>query len=125
MKRNSYIFLVTILVFFSFTSCKVSKQYVTFILKKAEIETPETKKVILIATDDIKVLEFSNTFQKNYEEKAAFSSQYLNDFSKKNKGKQGFWRRHIRHFKGDVCFFKYCRCRLCHSLFELRNYKQI
>ena len=90
MKRNSYLFLVTILVFFSFASCKVSKQYVTFISKKAEIETPETKKVILIATDDIKVLEFSNTFQKNYEEKAAFSSQYLNDFSNKIKASKVF-----------------------------------
>ena len=87
MIKNARLFLLMTLVIFSFTSCKVSKQYVTFISKKAEIETPETKKVILIATDDIKVLEFTNTFQKNYEEKAAFSSQYLNEFSKKNKGK--------------------------------------
>ena len=90
MIKNSHLFLIMTLVIFSFTSCKVSKQYVTFISKKAEIETPEKKKVILIATDDIKVLEFTNTFQKNYEEKAAFSSQYLNDFSNKIKASKVF-----------------------------------
>ena len=88
--KNAHLFLLMTLVIFSFTSCKVSKQYVTFISKKAEIETTETKKVILIATDDINVLEFTNTFQKNYEEKAAFSSQYLNDFSNKIKASKVF-----------------------------------
>ena len=88
--KNAHLFLLMTLVIFSFTSCKVSKQYVTFISKKAEIETPETKKVILIATDDINVLEFTNTFQKNYKEKAAFSSQYLNDFSNKIKASKVF-----------------------------------
>lgn len=70
------------LVVFSFTSCKVSKQYVTYISKKADIEAPKTKKVLVIATDDIKVLEFTNTFEKNYEEKEDFSNQYLKEFSR-------------------------------------------
>jgi hypothetical protein len=78
------------LVVFSFTSCKVSKQYVTYISKKADIVAPKTKKIVVIATDDIKVLEFTKTFEKNYEEKADFSSQYLTDFSNKVKARKVF-----------------------------------
>ena len=78
------------LVVFSFTSCKVSKQYVTYISKKADIVAPKTKKVVVIATDDIKVLEFTKTFEKNYEEQADFSSQYLTDFSNKVKARKVF-----------------------------------
>ena len=90
MKKSSYLFVLKALVVFSFTSCKVSKQYVTYISKKAEIEALKTKKVIVIATDDINVLEFTNTFEKNYQEKEDFSSQYLKDFSNKIKASKVF-----------------------------------
>ena len=71
------------LMIFSLTSCKVSKDYIQYISKKENIETPNTKKVVVIASDDVKVNEFKKTFEKNFTDKKDFSVKYLKDFSKK------------------------------------------
>jgi hypothetical protein len=83
MKRKTYLVLIIAVSLLSFTSCKVSKQYVQHISKKAEIVAPQTKKVIVIATDDVRVNEFSKTFEKNFKSKRDFANNYLYDFSNK------------------------------------------
>ncbi len=83
MKRKTYYFLAATLFVFSFMSCKVSKSYVEHITKKEDFVTPKTKKVLIVASDDIRVNEFQKTFVKNFPEKSDFAISYLNDFSKK------------------------------------------
>jgi hypothetical protein len=81
MNRKLQLVLITIIVGFSLTSCKVSKDYVEHISKKEDFIAPKTKKVVIIATDEVRVNEFQKTFEKNFPEKSDFSLSYLNDFS--------------------------------------------
>ncbi|WP_299669383.1 hypothetical protein [uncultured Polaribacter sp.] len=78
-KQLLLLVIITILV----TSCKVSRQYVQHISKKADIVAPKTKNVIVIATEEVTVNEFKKTFEKNFAEKRDFSLNYLNEFSEK------------------------------------------
>jgi hypothetical protein len=55
---------------------------VQYISKKEEIATPTTKKVLAFVSGDIQVIEFKKTFDKNYKDKDAFVSIFLNDFKK-------------------------------------------
>ena len=81
MKKLPYLVIAIAFAFFSFTSCKASKEYRTSISHKEVIVAPETKKVIVIAVDDdVKVHAFKKTFEKNYQGKTAFSNRYLTDF---------------------------------------------
>lgn len=56
-----------------------------YISKKEEIKTPATKKVVIFSTDDVSINEFTKTFEKNFKDKKAFTSSYLNDFKSKLK----------------------------------------
>lgn len=85
MKRKiSFIFIAVISIVF-LSSCKVNKEYVQYISKKEEIKTPATKKVVIFSTDDVRINEFTKTFEKNFKDKKAFTSSYLNDFKSKLK----------------------------------------
>ena len=68
---------------FSFSSCKVSQDYVQHISKKEDIVAPKTKKVIVFATDDVRIHEFKKTFEKNFKDKRYFTENYLKEFSQK------------------------------------------
>ena len=85
MNRKVILVLSVITILASFSSCIVSKQYVQHISKKEEMVTPQTKKVLVFATDDIKVSEFKKTFDKNYADKSDFTTAYVNDFAQKSK----------------------------------------
>ena len=85
MKRKGFLVLSVVAILFSFSSCVVSKQYVQHISKKEEIVTPQTKNLLVFATDDVAVNEFKKTFDKNYTDKGDFTTEYLNDFSQKVK----------------------------------------
>lgn len=80
MKRNSVLILVLFTLFFNLTSCKVSKDYVQYVSKKEDITNPSTKKALVFVSGDIQVNEFTKTFDKNYENKNAFVSIFLDDF---------------------------------------------
>lgn len=81
--KKSYFFLVTIVSLISFSSCKVSKEYVQHISKKENIVAPKSKKVLVIATDKVNVYEFKKTFEKNFTDSKGFVKDYLNEFSDK------------------------------------------
>lgn len=85
MIRKGFLLLAVLAILCSFSSCIVSKQYVQHISKKEEIVTPQTKNLLVFATDDVKVNEFKKTFDKNYIDKSDFTTQYLNDFAQKIK----------------------------------------
>ncbi|PWG04182.1 hypothetical protein [Polaribacter aquimarinus] len=95
MKRKVYLFLTLFVLVFSFTSCKVSKNYVAHISKKEEIDDPKTKKVLIFASDDVRVNEFKKTFQKNFPEKKDFSMNYLDVFSEKLHASQVFSKVYV------------------------------
>jgi len=83
MKRKGILVLSVFALFHTLSSCKISKQYVQYISKKEEIISPKTKKILVFATDDVKVSEFKKTFEKNYIDKEDFTSEYLKDFVQK------------------------------------------
>jgi len=83
MKRKGILVLSVFAIVFSFSSCKVSKQYVQYVSKKENIEAPNIKKVIVISTDNVSLREFKKTFDKNFRDNSTFSFDYLDEFSKK------------------------------------------
>lgn len=83
MKRKSVVIIAFLIAIVSLSSCKVSKQYVQYISKKENLKTPETKKVIVFATDDVRVNEFKKTFEKNFSEKGDFTLDFMTQFSNK------------------------------------------
>jgi hypothetical protein len=83
MKRKVILVLSVIAILFSFTSCKVSKQYVQYISKKEEISAPSSKRILTFATDKVTVREFKKTFEKNYIDDSYFISELLNEFAQK------------------------------------------
>ncbi|TXD53955.1 MULTISPECIES: hypothetical protein [unclassified Polaribacter] len=89
MKRN-ILLLIAVFCLLSFTSCIVSKQYVQYISSKEEIIEPQTKNVLVFATENVRVNEFSKTFQKNFTDKKEFTASYLNDFLQEAKSSDLF-----------------------------------
>ena len=85
MKIKIFLTLAVVAVVLSLSSCKASKQYVQYISKKENIITPETKNVIVFATEDIRVNEFKKTFDKNFIDKRVFVNDFMTDFSKQAK----------------------------------------
>jgi hypothetical protein len=79
---------VSLVSLLSFTSCKISKDYVQYISKKEEIVSPEIKKVIVIGTDNIAVNEFKKTFKKNDQDSNGFRINYLEAFLEKINAKK-------------------------------------
>lgn len=80
MKKNTFLILLSISLVLSFTSCKISKEYVQYISKKEEITAPSSKKVLAFVSGDIQVNEFTKTFDKNFVDKDEYVSIFLNDF---------------------------------------------
>ncbi|QTD37427.1 hypothetical protein JL193_15245 [Polaribacter batillariae] len=83
IKRKSVLIIAFLIAVVSLSSCIVNKQYVQYISKKEDIKTPETKKVIVFATNDVRVNEFKKTFQKNFPEKRDFTFNFMKEFSNK------------------------------------------
>lgn len=81
--KKYILFIMSIFCLLSFTSCKISKQYVQYISSKEVIIAPQTKNVLVFATEDVLVNEFNKTFEKNFTDKKEFTTSYLNDFSQK------------------------------------------
>ncbi|PQJ72163.1 hypothetical protein [Polaribacter butkevichii] len=102
MKRKSVLIIVFFTILFSLSSCKVNKQYVQYISKKEDIKTPETKKVIVFATDDVRVNNFKKTFEKNFPQKVDFTFNFMNEFSEK-----GFENNLFSNISIDRKSFKY------------------
>lgn len=83
MERKLFAVLIISIAILSLSSCKASKQYVQYISKKENINTPETKKVLVFATEDVEVKEFKKTFDKNFKGKRFFTNELMLDFSNK------------------------------------------
>lgn len=83
MKKKLYLLTAVITLVFSFSSCKVSKDYVQHVSKKQDIKEPTTKKVLVIATNKVDITEFEKTFDKNYNNDRDFAVSFLEEFSEK------------------------------------------
>ena len=90
LNRKRIIFIIAIISVFSFSSCKVSKEYVKFISEKEDFVSPSKKGVTVIMTEHIIVNNFKKTFKNNFEDIEGFRKIYLKEFSQKLKSSGKF-----------------------------------
>lgn len=76
-KAILFVFIIVI----SLSSCQTPKDFIKSVSKKEEIKTPNTKKVLVFSSDDVRINEFKKTFEKNYPAIEDFTISYLNDFT--------------------------------------------
>lgn len=76
MKKTVYFLLVVFL-----TSCIVTKDYVVKIDKNENISNPESKKVVVTATDKLKLKKFVKAFNRKYKSNSDFVKSYLGNFT--------------------------------------------
>ncbi len=84
MKKNT---LLTVICVLLFTSCVVKKDYVNNIIKEGDITNPQEKIVLVTGFENIRVNNFTKTFEKNFSTDSLFVDAYINEFiteAKKN-----------------------------------------
>lgn len=77
MKKN--ILFITIILCF-LTSCVIKKDYINNVVKEGVVETSKGKTILITGLENIRVNNFTKTFERNFATDSLFVDAFINEF---------------------------------------------